>query len=259
MRVPRSRLNLRVSEQLSDHRQPFADKRSTRRKRVPLLPPTELPSPLCGPSAHPLVRVGRGPGTTTAGAVDLSRAPVRGRHLLVSQQLAGTDGTGDGAAGAALGRIIMTGQPTFPTLLEGFFTQRLMRQRRASVQTIASYRHAFRLLLQFAQKRLRKAPSTLALEDIAAKAISRIARATSGLASAISRGLQARIVSSTTASITCSPRWFALRPMKSPGKSRSTIRRAPSARSAHFWAAPARTRHQESESGPWSEIICPRS
>src|SRR5260370_5589030 len=60
----------------------------------------------------------------------------------------------------------MTGQPTFPTLLEGFFTQRLMQQRQASAHTIASYRDTFRLLLRFAQKRLRRAPSTLALEDI---------------------------------------------------------------------------------------------
>ena len=41
-----------------------------------------------------------------------------------------------------------------------------MQQRQASVHTIASYRDTFRLLLQFAHKRLRKAPSTLALEDI---------------------------------------------------------------------------------------------
>jgi site-specific recombinase XerC len=45
----------------------------------------------------------------------------------------------------------MTGQPTFPTLLEGFFTRRLMQQRQASAHTIASYRDTFRLLLQFAQ------------------------------------------------------------------------------------------------------------
>ena len=45
----------------------------------------------------------------------------------------------------------MTGQPTFPTLLERFFTQRLMQQRQASTHTIASYRDTFRLLLQFAQ------------------------------------------------------------------------------------------------------------
>ena len=60
----------------------------------------------------------------------------------------------------------MTGQPTFPTLLEGFFTRRLMQQRQASAHTIASYRDTFRLLLQFAQQRLRKAPSMLMLEDI---------------------------------------------------------------------------------------------
>ena len=65
----------------------------------------------------------------------------------------------------------MTGQPTFPTLLEGFFTRRLMQQRQASAHTIASYRDTFRLLLQFAQKRLRRAPSTLALEDIDASLV----------------------------------------------------------------------------------------
>lgn len=60
----------------------------------------------------------------------------------------------------------MTGSPTFAPLLEGFFTQRLMRQRRASAHTIASYRDTFRLLLQFVQERLRKAPSALVLDDI---------------------------------------------------------------------------------------------
>lgn len=54
----------------------------------------------------------------------------------------------------------------FAALLEGFFTQRLMQQRRASPHTIASYRDTFRLLLQFAQQRLRKAPSCLALDDV---------------------------------------------------------------------------------------------
>ena len=60
----------------------------------------------------------------------------------------------------------MTGRPDFATLLEGFFTQRLMQQRRASAHTIASYRDTFRMLLQFAYKRLRKTPSALALNDI---------------------------------------------------------------------------------------------
>jgi len=60
----------------------------------------------------------------------------------------------------------MTSQPTFAPLLEAFFTQRLMRQRRASAHTIASYRDAFGLLLRFVHERLRKAPSVLMLEDI---------------------------------------------------------------------------------------------
>ena len=51
-------------------------------------------------------------------------------------------------------------------LLEGFFTQRLIAQRRASPHTIASYRDTIRLLLGFAQKRLRRVPSQLALADL---------------------------------------------------------------------------------------------
>lgn len=60
----------------------------------------------------------------------------------------------------------MTGSPNFAPLLEGFFTQRLMRQRCASTHTIASYRDTFRMLLQFVQHTLRKAPSALLLDDI---------------------------------------------------------------------------------------------
>jgi integrase/recombinase XerD len=56
----------------------------------------------------------------------------------------------------------------FPALLETFFTQRLIAQRRASPHTIASYRDTFRLLLQFAQKRLHKPPAQLATADLGA-------------------------------------------------------------------------------------------
>jgi len=66
----------------------------------------------------------------------------------------------------------MTGRPNLAPLLQAFFTQRLMQQRQASAHTIASYRDTWRLLLQFIQKRLRKAPSTLALEDIDAPLVS---------------------------------------------------------------------------------------
>jgi site-specific recombinase XerD len=54
----------------------------------------------------------------------------------------------------------------FPSLLETFFTRRLIAQRKASPHTIASYRDTFRLLLQFAEKRLAKAPSRLTMEDL---------------------------------------------------------------------------------------------
>jgi integrase/recombinase XerD len=55
-----------------------------------------------------------------------------------------------------------------PVLLERFFTQRLMAQRRVSAHTIGSYRDTFRLLLLFAQRQLRKAPSALSLSDLQA-------------------------------------------------------------------------------------------
>lgn len=48
-------------------------------------------------------------------------------------------------------------------LLENFFTERLMKQRQVSPHTISSYRDTFRLLLQFAQRRLRKPPSRLVI------------------------------------------------------------------------------------------------
>ncbi|MGH8636458.1 MAG: site-specific integrase [Burkholderiales bacterium] len=60
----------------------------------------------------------------------------------------------------------MSDQPSFGVLLERFFTQRLMHQRRASGHTIASYRDTFKMLLQFVHKRLHKPPSALRLDDI---------------------------------------------------------------------------------------------
>jgi len=55
---------------------------------------------------------------------------------------------------------------TFAALLQSFFTDRLLRQMRASPHTIASYRDTFRLLLRYATERLKKTPSTLTLEDL---------------------------------------------------------------------------------------------
>ena len=54
---------------------------------------------------------------------------------------------------------------TFQSLLQGFFTDRLLRQRQASPHTIAGYRDTFRLLFRFAADQLGKTPSTLNTED----------------------------------------------------------------------------------------------
>jgi len=51
-------------------------------------------------------------------------------------------------------------------VIQAFFTDRLVRERHASAQTIAAYRDAWRLLLGFAAKRLGKAPSVLDLDDL---------------------------------------------------------------------------------------------
>lgn len=62
--------------------------------------------------------------------------------------------------------------PVLASLLQRFFAERLVRQQRASPHTIASYRDAFRLLLRFAQERLGKEPSALALDDLDASFVS---------------------------------------------------------------------------------------
>jgi site-specific recombinase XerD len=65
----------------------------------------------------------------------------------------------------------MTPSFEFPRLVEGYFTDRLIRQRQASGHTIASYRDTFQMLIQFASTRLRKAPSAFSFEDIDAKLV----------------------------------------------------------------------------------------
>ena len=54
---------------------------------------------------------------------------------------------------------------TFAALLQSFFSDRLLRQMRASPNTVAGYRDAFRLLLRYASDRLGKEPSCLAIDD----------------------------------------------------------------------------------------------
>lgn len=60
----------------------------------------------------------------------------------------------------------MSSTANLARLVEGFFTDRLVRQRQASPHTIAAYRDTFRLLLTFAKQRLKKEPAALGLDDL---------------------------------------------------------------------------------------------
>src|SRR6266853_4293446 len=57
-------------------------------------------------------------------------------------------------------------------LIEAFFYKRLIAQRRVSPHTVASYRDTFRLLLVFAQQRMNRSPSQLALKDLSPSLVS---------------------------------------------------------------------------------------
>ena len=52
--------------------------------------------------------------------------------------------------------------PSFPSLVQQFFTEHLVAQRALSPRTIASYRDALMLFLDFTHKRLGKEPTALA-------------------------------------------------------------------------------------------------
>lgn len=65
----------------------------------------------------------------------------------------------------------MTAATILAPLLQRFFTQRLMQERRVSPHTISSYRDTFRLLLKFTEQRLHKPPSELVFEEIDAPLI----------------------------------------------------------------------------------------
>ena len=60
---------------------------------------------------------------------------------------------------------------SFQSLIQCFFTDRLQKQLGASPYTVAAYRDAFRLLLQFAAERLRRSPSKLRMEDLDARVL----------------------------------------------------------------------------------------
>ena len=55
---------------------------------------------------------------------------------------------------------------SFSALLQGFFTDRLLSQRRVSSHTVAAYRDTFRLLLKFSLLRIGREPTELRIEDL---------------------------------------------------------------------------------------------
>ncbi len=56
--------------------------------------------------------------------------------------------------------------PSFAALVQAFFTEHLTQQRALSARTVAAYRDAFLLFLDFAQTRLHKAPTAMLLADV---------------------------------------------------------------------------------------------
>jgi len=56
--------------------------------------------------------------------------------------------------------------PSFPALVQAYFTEYLTQQRALSPQTIAAYRDGFVLFLGFAESRLGKSPMAITLADI---------------------------------------------------------------------------------------------
>lgn len=55
---------------------------------------------------------------------------------------------------------------SLPSLIQRFFTQRMLEQQGLSQHTVASYRDTFRLLLAFATKHIGRAPSKLQIEEL---------------------------------------------------------------------------------------------
>ena len=59
--------------------------------------------------------------------------------------------------------------PSFTTLVQEYFCDRLVQQQNVSANTVASYRDSFRLLLQYLKERTHKEPANLTLADLDAR------------------------------------------------------------------------------------------
>ena len=59
--------------------------------------------------------------------------------------------------------------PSFASLVQQFFTEYLVAQRALSPRTVACYRDALMLFLDFASRKLGRAPTDLRLTDLRAR------------------------------------------------------------------------------------------
>ena len=113
-----------------------------------------------------LVSIGCGCRPRDSEARHVSRAQRPRPGLLVPAGRPRAPRARDGAVSASgLGRCIMSAA-SFAALLQSFFTDRPLRQMRASPNTVAGYRDAFRLLLRYAADRHGRQPSDLAIDDL---------------------------------------------------------------------------------------------
>jgi len=77
----------------------------------------------------------------------------------------------------------------FSSLCQSFFSKRLITQRKASSHTVSAYAQTFRLLIAYAQKRLRTSPAMLSLVQLDA---SFVAEFLDNLESSRSNGARSR-------------------------------------------------------------------
>ena len=146
--------------------------RAGRRARSPLraVPPPHPRHAPCLRLCHPRQLVPRGSRCrgANAPAVDLFRACQPVQYLLVFVGRAGAAGPRGVSARAGKEPVMSALAPT----LEAYFSERLIGQRQASPNTVASYRDAWRLLLRFAMAKTGKEPSKLDIADLDATLIS---------------------------------------------------------------------------------------
>ena len=129
----------------------------------------DLQTYLRGPNPARLVSGRRGRAGQDSVAVDLPGPPGTCVHLLVPVGGPGTACAGRRPAGHRMaGGAVMT---LIAPTLQAFFTDRLVQQRQASPQTIASYRDTLRLLLTFVHQRTGTMPAQLDWDDLDATTI----------------------------------------------------------------------------------------